>query len=238
MRVSVIIPVYDEGAMLRKTVDHLFAMEGARPFEIIVVDGHPEQTTLQAMERGCVTGIPSAKGRGCQMNRGAAAASGDTLLFLHADTLLPPRAFDHIRYVLGSERGRCGAFDLGIASEGWAFRLIEAMVYLRTRLTRIPYGDQAFFFEKGFFFDVGGFSDIPIMEDVDLMRRVRAQGEKIAIAPTRVATSPRRWRGEGIVCCTLRNWSLMVMYLAGIPPEKLARHYATWGERRGTKTEG
>ena len=147
------------------------------------------------------------------------------LLFLHADTVLPPKALDLIDENCRLEKIVGGAFDLGIASGGPAFRLIEAMVFWRTRLTRIPYGDQAIFLDRCFFNQIGGYSDIPIMEDVELMRRIQALGKKITIIPARVRTSPRRWQKSGILYCTIRNWMLISLFLMGVKPEKLARFY-------------
>ncbi|MDP2647525.1 MAG: glycosyl transferase family 2, partial [Desulfobacterales bacterium] len=89
----------------------------------------------------------------------------------------------------------------------------------------IPYGDQAQFIQKDFFHQVGGFKEFPIMEDVEFMRRIKRAGKKIAIIPSRVYTSPRRWEKEGIVRCTLRNWVLIALYFLGGSPENLARFY-------------
>ncbi|MGD0283471.1 MAG: glycosyl transferase family 2, partial [Dissulfurispiraceae bacterium] len=90
---------------------------------------------------------------------------------------------------------------------------------------RIPYGDQAIFIWKEYFHAAGGFREIPIMEDVELMRRIKKTGDKIYIIPEKVKTSPRRWEKEGIVYCTLRNWTLITLYFAGMPPEKLVKFY-------------
>jgi hypothetical protein len=99
------------------------------------------------------------------------------------------------------------------------------MVYIRTRITGIPYGDQAIFIKKDFFAGMNGYQEIPIMEDVELMRRIKKSGYKICIIPQRVSTSPRRWEKEGIIYCTLRNWALISLYLSGFKPEKLAKFY-------------
>jgi hypothetical protein len=125
----------------------------------------------------------------------------------------------------GTENAIAGSFDLGIRSEKKAFRLIEKMVFFRSRLTKIPYGDQAFFIERKFFAKLGGYKEIPIMEDVELMRRIKAAGGKIAIIPNPVQTSPRRWEREGILYCTLRNWILVMLYFFGVSPERLSKLY-------------
>ena len=159
------------------------------------------------------------------MNRGAAAAGGEILLFLHADTRLPQDALESVSATLRDPGVVGGAFSLGIASPHPFFRVIERTVSLRTRFTRIPYGDQAFFFDRRFFHRIGGFSDIPIMEDVELMRRVKKHGYRIRILPAPVRTSPRRWEREGFVSCTLRNWLLVTLFYLGVPPHKLTRYY-------------
>jgi hypothetical protein len=119
-----------------------------------------------------------------------------------------------------------GAFDLGIDSHRLAFRVIEKIACWRSRLTRIPYGDQAIFIRRDYFRSMGGFQDIPIMEDVDLMRRIKKKGGKIHILRDRVKTSARRWEKEGILYGTLRNWLLVSLFCAGVKPERLARFYA------------
>lgn len=194
---------------------------------MIVADGHPDCDTLDSLGTADadVIRLKTRRGRGRQMNAGAAAASGKLLLFLHSDTRLPPTAFQDILRVMRDGSVVGGAFDLGIDSERRAYRLIEAMVRIRTRLTRIPYGDQAIFLDRGFFQRIGGFGKMPLMEDVELMRRVRRLGRQIAIIPHPVHTSPRRWEKEGLVRCTLRNWALITLYLMGTDPEKLARFY-------------
>lgn len=118
-----------------------------------------------------------------------------------------------------------GAFELGIDSDRWCFRLTEAYVRLRTRLTKVPFGDQAIFIRKDFFNTIGRYRLIPLMEDVDLMRRVKGCSRRIAIVPRKVSTSARRWEKEGILFCTIRNFALQLLFLFGVRPERLARWY-------------
>ena len=224
-RLSIIIPVLNETARINATIGHLLQLNLNVSYEIIVVDGDRDGGTLQAIEHDKVHKIVSTQGRSAQLNAGAHIAAGNTLVFLHADTRLPDDAGDRIVQSLEQPGVVGGAFDLGIESERKVFRLIEGMVFLRTRLTRIPYGDQAIFIRKQFFKAVGGFKDIPILEDVDLMQRVRRFGGRMAIIPSRVRTSPRRWEEEGVVYCTLRNWVIMSFYLMGASPARLARFY-------------
>ena len=227
MTISIIIPVFHEEAIINDAIARLRAdlPEGSqRGVEIIIVDGSPDGETVAAV-RGGAEGIVSRKGRAAQMNAGAGAARGDVLLFLHADTVLPEGGLGQIASVMEGGRFAGGAFDLGIADPRRVFRVIEGAASRRSRLTRAPYGDQAIFMGRDYFFRMGGYSDIPIMEDVDMMRRVKRSGGKICIIDAKVQTSPRRWIREGIAACTLRNWTIMLLYLLGVSPARLAKWY-------------
>ncbi len=223
MTISVIVPVLQEEAAINRAICRLLAMASEKPVEILVVDGDSEATTLRAMTSDAVKGIISEKGRGKQMNAGAAAASGDVLLFLHCDTELPADGLQRIVAVMEKGDVVGGAFDLGIEGSERVFRAIERVASLRSRLTRLPYGDQAIFLRRDCFIALGGYREWPIMEDVDLMRRVKKAGGRICLIDERVKTSARRWRKEGIIACTLRNWTIMTLYVLGASPEKLAK---------------
>lgn len=224
-RFSVIIPVHCEPALINNTIGAVRLQRGGDVAEIIVVDGEPGGNTIAVIRDGGVKKLLSEKGRGVQQNRGAEIATGDLLIFLHADTVLPPAAFERIAEAMREEGCGGGAFDLRIDSPRGAFRIIETVANLRSRMTRIPYGDQAIFIRADLFRTLGGFREIPIMEDVELMRRVKRRGERIAILRERVVTSARRWEKEGLLFGTLRNWSLVLLYLCGVEPERLARFY-------------
>ncbi len=227
MSISVIIPVFHEEAIVNDAIGRLAAQAAQTPegtVEIIVVDGSPGGETVSAI-RGGAHGIVSAKGRAAQMNAGAAAAHGDVLLFLHVDTALPAGGLEKVASVMADGQFAAGAFDLGISDSRCVFRVIEQISSMRSRLTRVPYGDQAIFIARDYFTDIGAYGDMPIMEDVDLMRRVKKRGGKICIIDKKVQTSARRWQKEGIAGCTLRNWTIMVLYLAGVHPEKLVKWY-------------
>jgi rSAM/selenodomain-associated transferase 2 len=224
-RVSVIIPVFCEQSVINRTIEAVRCRRGGDSTEIIVVDGQTEGETIAAIRDAAVQKVFSEKGRSRQLNRGAATATGDVLLFLHADTVLPPAAFELITGAMGDEGCVGGAFDLRIDSRRAAFRVIETVASLRSRLTRIPYGDQAIFIRTSCFRTLGGFREIPILEDVDLMRRIKRKGGRIVIFREPVITSARRWEKEGLVFGTIRNWFLMILYLFGVEPERLARFY-------------
>ncbi len=222
---SIILPVLNEAPAINATITHLRELAADEPVEIIVVDGDPAGSTVRELRDPVVVTTASPPGRAIQMNQGAGLASGEVLLFLHADTLLPPDALVLVKAALQDQRVLAGAFELGIDSPRPVFRITERYVSLRTRLTRIPFGDQAIFIRRSYFGFLGGFREIPIMEDVDLMKRIRARGGRISILPARVRTSDRRWKREGILFCTVRNWTLQAAFALGVKPEKLAKWY-------------
>ena len=222
---SLIIPVLSEAETIGGTLNHIRELDAGRTVEIIVVDGDPEGSTISAIKAEGVRTVVAEKGRARQINHGAALATGDVLLFLHADTLLPLNAFALIRATMNDKRFVCGAFDLGFNTKRTIFRIAEWYVFLRTRLTKIPFGDQTIFIRRDFFEKLGGYRDLPIMEDVDLMKRIRKRGDRICIIPDKVRTSPRRYEQEGVVYCTLRNWMLQILYALGMSPERLVKWY-------------
>lgn len=221
---SIIIPVLNEAKTINRQIEHLHALNGNGTCEIIIVDGAPEQDTLQALEHKNVLAMAAPKGRAVQMNTGAAHARGDVLIFLHADTELPPEALKKIDQAIHTG---CvaGAFDLGIKSRAPALKVIEFGANLRTHMTGIPYGDQALFIKRDFFENIGGYKKIPLMEDVEIMQRIKKTGSKICILPERVQTSPRRWETEGALYCTLRNWCLAILFAFNVPPQQLSRFF-------------
>jgi rSAM/selenodomain-associated transferase 2 len=225
--ISVVVPVLYEGHRINSLIAHIKDIDRASRAEIIVVDGNPLKDTLQAITQEGVLQISSPPGRGPQMNAGAGRAGGEILLFLHADTRLPDNAFAKVARAMEDKRHVAGAFRLSIDSTGFLFRIIEYGTLIRSRVTRVPFGDQAIFLRKSYFFEIGGFRNMPIMEDVELMVRIRSQGQRIILLPEKVRTSARRWEQEGILTCSLRNWMLRALYVLKVPPEKLARFYTS-----------
>ncbi len=223
--ISVIMPVLNEAAGINGAISRLRALDSGRCSEIIAVDGDPAGGTVTGIIDTDARTLVSEKGRARQMNCGAALARGRVLLFLHADTRLPADAFSLILDAMNDSRIAAGAFDLGMDSDRRIFRITELYVFLRNRLTRIPFGDQAIFIRKEYVDRIGGYRDMPLMEDVELMKRIRKQGDRIRIIPAKVRTSPRRYDREGILYCTFRNWLLQILYALGIAPERLAKWY-------------
>ncbi len=240
MKLSIIIPVYRETLRICPRVDQLLGLELPRDVEIIIVDGEPGAPTLSHLKRSrslppFVIPVESEKGRGVQMNAGAAKASGDLLFFLHVDTVLDQTAIDRMAQrfsSLASTKDKtfhrfCGAFDLHINSGKQIFRVIEKAASLRSRLSRIPYGDQGIFMSKALFDAIGGFPDVPIMEDVGIMKKIKAKRIRPIFLDHALSTSARRWEQEGVVYTTVRNWILICLYALGADPRLLARFYSS-----------
>ncbi len=220
--ISVIIPVFNEEAIIEKTL-------GQFPFnpelEIILVDGGSEDNTLELARSFPVKILTSPrKGRAFQMNWGAEQSVGEILLFLHADTILPPDFPERIQQTLCQSDVIAGAFELGIDGEDGRLRWVERMVKLRSRLLQLPYGDQGIFLKRRVFRAIDGFAPLPIMEDFDLIQRLKARGN-IAIVPSPVITSARRWQKLGVVRTTLINQLIILGYYLKIPPQQLANLY-------------
>lgn len=222
---SIIIPVLHEAEIITTLLDSLRQLEWDEPFEIIIVDGSKTQDTLQVISDTNVLKYACPQGRGRQMNEGAAHATGDILVFLHADTFLPPNALSLIQSTLENKRYVGGAFTLQIQSQISFLRAIAAYSTLRAQISRIPYGDQVIFLRKAYFKAIGGYADIPLMEDVELMRRIKKMNGQIIILPTPVITSDRRWHQEGVLHTLLRDNIIIILYLCGMPAEKLIRFY-------------
>ena len=222
-RLSVIIPTFNEEASIGHTLDRV---GDGSAWEVIVVDGKSTDRTQEIARTRGATVVDSPPGRGRQLRAGAAVATGDTLLFLHADTSLPSGFENHIFAVLNRPGVCAGAFRLSIDAEGSPFRLIERVANFRSRVRQMPYGDQGIFVSAKVFHEVGGFPDVPILEDYALMRRLRRKG-RIEIAPATVVTSARRWIDHGVWRTTLRNQICIAAYRLGVPPSAIAR----WRER-------
>ena len=233
IRFSIIVPAFHEGENINDLTECLNRLDSDMNREIIVVDGAQEKDTLGAIRNGKVIKLSSERGRAKQMNAGASAARGEILIFLHADTELPTHALKKIHSLLEQKEVVGGAFDLGIKSDKFIFKVIGRLASWRSRLNRIPFGDQAIFIRREYFSRIGGYKEIPLMEDLELMRRIKKSGDKIWIFYERVMTSPRRWEKEGVLYCTLRNWTLQALYLLGISPHKLIMYYKS-SDRRGS----
>ena len=221
IRVSIIIPVLNEEEQIASALHDL---ERLPVDEVIVVDGGSTDHTraIGANTRTTLAGSPS--GRAKQMNYGAGLAGGDVLVFLHADTRLPISAVSDIRIALSDARCVGGRFDLKLNGKGWVFKLIEALINLRSRLSRVATGDQAIFVRKEVFNAMEGFPDLPLMEDIAFSRMLKKRG-RVACLRTKVVASSRRWEKEGIWSTIFKMWWLRLLFLAGVSPIFLKRFY-------------
>ncbi|MBN2332279.1 MAG: TIGR04283 family arsenosugar biosynthesis glycosyltransferase [Deltaproteobacteria bacterium] len=218
---SIIIPTLNEEGTIASVLAALQDIPGQ---EVIVVDGGSSDRTVELVRARGGRVLPCSKGRARQLNAGAAAARGEILLFLHADTRLPQSYWGKIKETLAQPQVAAGCFSLHIDAPGIGMRFIETLVNLRTRWLQLPYGDQAFFIAADTFAMVGGFPQTPIMEDVELIRRLRRYGSIIQL-PAAVVTSGRRWQRLGIIRTTLINQLVFAGYYLGIDPHRLARWY-------------
>lgn len=219
MRVSVIIPALNEAGNLRRCVASIGEL-----CEVIIADGGSDDNTGEVAKSLGAKFISCKRGRGEQMDTAAKTAKGDVLLFLHADTTLPPDWLTAVKNALGDEHAVGGAFRLAIDSKKPSLRLIAAFARLRSRLLGLTYGDQAIFALKKAFMESGGFNKLPLMEDVDCVKRLKTKG-RFVLLNERVTTSPRRWEERGAIATTVKNIRLLALYLAGAKPETLYKLY-------------
>jgi rSAM/selenodomain-associated transferase 2 len=221
IEISIVIPTLDEATSLAQT---LIAARERGAGELIVADGESRDATRDVAARLADAVVLAPRGRAAQMNAGAAAARGDVLLFLHADTRLPDGFADAVARALADPHVVGGHFAVALNAPGWRYRLTERLISGRSRLTGVATGDQAIFVRRSVFEALGGFAPLPLMEDIDLMRRLKRSG-RVAALDERVVTSARRWERDGFWRTVLLMWSLRLAYYAGISPTALARFY-------------
>lgn len=214
---SVVIPTLNEEGCVAEAVGSV-----RDEAEVIVVDGGSEDATVDAARAAGARVIESPRGRGLQLDRGARAAGGEWLVFLHADTRLEQGWSEAVRGQPAEVVG--GAFRFAVASPRRAYRLIEAGVALRCRLFHLPFGDQGIFVRRATYGMIGGFPPFPLMEDLAFARRLARTG-RMAFPAVRAFTSARQWERGGVMATTLRNLGLQALYAAGLSPERLARLY-------------
>lgn len=227
MSISVIIPALNEEACLGETLRSVCTEQ---PREILVVDGGSSDATCELVLRrtgsvSCrVRLLHGPRGRAAQMNHGAAHATGNVLLFLHADCTLEAGSLRAAEECLERCGVAAGCFRMTVAAHGPSYRLLDACATARVRLTGLIYGDQGLFVERRLFEGLCGFPPLLLMEDVFFSRMIRREG-RIVVAPRRIFVSPRRWQRQGFLRQTLRNWTLTALAALGVPPDRLAVHY-------------
>jgi rSAM/selenodomain-associated transferase 2 len=220
--VSVIIPTLNEEKSIAQVLADAVAL---RPHEVIVVDGGSKDRTREISEQLGAVVMITGPGRARQMNCGARRATGDILLFLHADTHLPPAALHDIVAALKNPRYVGGRFDVDLGGNHWLLKIIGTMINQRSRITKVGTGDQAIFVRREVFARMGGFPDIPLMEDIAFCRALKRLGG-IACLRSKVRTSARRWETEGVWRTMIKMWTLKLLYFAGVSPVTLKRFYA------------
>ena len=221
MRLSIIIPVLNEAAGIEPLLLRLAPLR-ARGAQLVVVDGGSSDATMTLAGPHADQLITAPRGRASQMHAGALAAAGDALLFLHADTLLPPDVDELIGAALRSRPW--GRFDVALDGAHPMFRVIAAMMNWRSRLTSIATGDQALFMRRAFYLQAGGFPQIALMEDIAFCKRARRLARPACLRQ-RVLTSSRRWEKHGIWRTIWLMWRLRLAYFLGADPRRLAQQY-------------
>jgi rSAM/selenodomain-associated transferase 2 len=222
LSVGVIIPTLNEERLIGRAIAS--CANGAGSVEIIVADGGSEDRTLEVASAAGAATVRSERGRARQMNAGAARARAEVLLFLHADTSVPRGFVAAIARALADPAVVGGGFSMEVDEPGGLMRTVSCLSTWRSRMLRLPYGDQAIFVRRSAFERLGGYADIPLLEDAELCGRLKALG-RLCILPERVVTSGRRWRAEGALKVIVRNWLLGLAYACGVPPLVLARLY-------------
>ncbi len=228
MRLSIIVPMLNEAAGIAAALTPLQTLRRAG-HQLIVVDGGSADGSAALAAPFADHIVHSAPGRAGQMNAGARLADGDVLVFVHADSILPPDAARLIVEGLLRRARRWGRFDVRLSGDNPALRIIETMMNLRSRLSGIATGDQAIFIERCLFERVGGFPEIALMEDIALSRTLKKAGRPLCLR-ARVVTSSRRWETRGIAATVWLMWRLRLAYFFGADPRSLVQRYDRTGQ--------
>ena len=221
MKLSIIIPSLNEEKYIRKTLDNLASLKGN--FEVLVVDGGSTDHTLQLVQQfPWVKILSSEKGRAVQMNLGAKSASGEVLLFLHADTLLPPNAYQVVLEHLKDNNMIGGSFFLQFDNDHPVLNFYSWCS--KINLEFFTYGDHGIFVRRNVFKKISGYKNVPFMEDVEIQRRLRREG-KFRKVKCGVKTSARRFQKIGMIRQMILNVFLVFLFKVGVPPAKLKVYY-------------
>ncbi len=223
LSLSVVIPTLNEGENIEDTLAALLNRASSH-IEIIVVDGGSSDNTVDIARRYADRVEHTKPSRGRQLSLGVDISSGDVILFLHADSFLPHGWDMILRGAFSRSDVVGGAFKLRISPSIPSLRLIASVANLRSRFLGIAYGDQGIFVREDILESIGGVKEIPLFEDVDLWHRMKKAGRTVILNDF-IDVSHRRWRDKGALYTTLKNWSLHILYTAGIPPSTLYRIY-------------
>jgi rSAM/selenodomain-associated transferase 2 len=220
---SVIVPMLNEAATIASTLHAL--RRGAPDAEIIVVDGGSVDASVVIAQPLCHAVISASRGRALQMNSGAHVSHGDALVFVHADTIVPTTFAADVASALSDPAVVGGRFDVKLDASALPYRIIGAMISIRSRISRTGTGDQAIFVRRDVFDRLGGFPELELCEDLEFSRRLKRAG-RVACLRTRVTTSARRWSRGGVARTVVKMWMIRAMYLMGVPPARLKRMYS------------
>ena len=221
LRISVIVPALNEEQHLPRLLESIRPLEA---LETILADGGSLDHTVHVARSSAARVVEAPRGRGRQMNAGAAVAHGELLLFMHADSQLPSDARSAIEVAFADPGLGCAAFRHRIDSSRWLLKVISAADNFRAGWFKRPYGDQGLVVRRELFEQVGGFPDVPILEDVSLVRQLRCVTQ-YQLLDTTILTNPRRWERHGVLKTTAINWAVLAGSACGVPLARLARLY-------------
>jgi len=220
-KISVIIITLNEEEFIERL---LKTLQDKKNLEVIISDGGSIDRTARLARKYADKIIVGDKGRGLQLNAGAELATGNILWFLHADSIVPDNFQHHILEVMKNPEVAGGAFTLEIYSELPSLQFISKVVRLRSKISRVPYGDQGVFVRRDVFEKMNGFKNIPLMEDIEFGIRLKKLGS-INLLSTRIKTCARAWERDGVLRTTLRNWVYVTLFFMGYSPQKLYNRY-------------
>jgi rSAM/selenodomain-associated transferase 2 len=218
---SIIVPMLNESEQLAELLAHLQEWQ-QRGCEVLLVDGGSNDNSVETAQAQGFNVLHSSCGRGKQMNTGAAQARGSALVFLHADTRLPVDA--DVKILTALQHKQWGRFDIKLTGDSWMLRVIAFFINIRSRLSGIATGDQAFFIDRATFIAIDGFPEQPLMEDIEICKRLKLRGRPHCLR-TKVISSGRRWMTRGVWPTIWLMWRLRWKYWRGVAVEQLAKEY-------------
>ena len=231
--VSIVIPALNEAAHISRAVQTAWE---AGALQVVVADGGSEDETRELAASAGATVVAAPHGRAIQQNAGAASATGDVILFQHADNWCDVNSIGQIQAAMQDKAVLGGAFRQRIEATGLLYRCLERGNALRVRLCKLPYGDQGIFLRREVFEQLGGFPEVALMEDVLLMQAFRRLARPVLL-PGPHHVNARRWQHRGVVGQTLRNWRILWSHALGTPPERLAKMYGRHDEQAASPSE-
>jgi rSAM/selenodomain-associated transferase 2 len=223
VKLSIVIPVLDDAPALTRLLEQIRAL-WANDVEVLVVDGGSRDGSAAVAARCGATLLTAPRGRARQLATGVAAARGDWLWLLHADSSVPVSVAASLDRVLAAGVPAWGRFDVRLSGADWRLRWVESLMNLRSRVTGIATGDQAMFAHRALLDAAGGVPDLPLMEDVELSRRLKRIAAPLCLRE-RIVTSSRRWERDGVFRTILLMWRLRLLYALGADPRRLHRAY-------------